>query len=98
MLQQGDVLIQTHNIPAEAQKFNSTILAEGEATGHVHEVKGKDFELLKQGQELFLRIQSGDCSVLHAEHNEVLIPPGEYKVGIVQEYDHLKEEARAVRD
>jgi hypothetical protein len=34
----------------------------------------------------------------HEEHKTVTIPPGEYRIGIVQEYDHFAEEARQVLD
>ena len=96
--QHGDVLItKVDAIPANAKKIDSRCLAEGETTGHAHRVVG-DAELLQLGQQLFLRVQGGDCRVIHEEHKEQAIPPGVYEIGRVQEYDHFAEEARKVAD
>jgi hypothetical protein len=50
-------------------------------------------------KEKYLRVL-GDkpAEVSHEEHKTIAIPPGEYRIGIVQEYDHFAEEARAVQD
>ena len=45
----------------------------------------------------FLRVEA-PIEVGHEEHKTVTIPPGEYRIGIVQEYDHFAEEARQVLD
>jgi hypothetical protein len=34
----------------------------------------------------------------HEEHNKITIPPGDYRIGRVLEYDHFAEEARIVQD
>jgi hypothetical protein len=34
----------------------------------------------------------------HEEHKTISIPPGEYRIGRVLEYDHFAEEARVVQD
>ncbi len=96
--QQGDVIIKSSRIPKSAKPINSNILAEGEATGHAHRVTGGDCQLLEEGQKIFMRILSGDCSVTHEEHADQAIAPGEYEIRQVLEYDHVAEEARAVRD
>jgi hypothetical protein len=59
------------------------ILAEGEVTGHVHEVKG-GAELfraddVREMEESFLRVLS-EATVEHAEHATITLPPGEYRV------------------
>jgi hypothetical protein len=95
--QQGDVLIVAAKIPGKAKKKNSYILAEGEVTGHAHRVEG-DAELLELGEKLFLRVMNGNVRVVHEEHKAQVIPPGEYEIRRVQEYNHFAEEARAVAD
>ena len=95
--QQGDVTIKPVVIPDVAESVGSRILAEGEATGHAHRVVG-EAELLRMGDQLFLRVLGGDVRVIHDEHAEIAIPPGEYEIGRVREYDHFAEEARQVRD
>ncbi len=97
--QQGDVMmIPVAQIPESAKPINSNVLAEGEATGHAHRVTGSDCQLLEEDQKIFMRILSGDCSVTHEEHADQAVAPGEYEIRQVLEYDHLKEEAHAVRD
>lgn len=95
--QHGDVTIKPARIPAKAQKVESRILAEGEATGHAHRVTG-DAELLRLGDRLFLRVLGGDVRVVHEEHAEISIPPGDYRIGRVREFDYFAEVARPVRD
>lgn len=36
--------------------------------------------------------------LVHEEHKTISVQPGEYRIGIVREYDHFKEEAREVVD
>ncbi len=101
--QQGDVLIVRSDgpIPSDAKPKKGLVLAEGEATGHAHRVvcpPGVSAEMLELGTKIFLRILGGNARVVHEEHKEQLIAPGDYEVRRVQEYDHFAEEARSVRD
>ena len=73
------------------------ILAGGETTGHAHRVEG-DVELYEMGEKILMRVLSGNARVVHEEHTLQEIPPGDYEVDIVQEYDPFKEEARRVAD
>ena len=98
MLQQGDVnLTLIPAIPKEARRVNHTTLAEGEVTGHSHQAQG-ECELLELGERLFLRVLGGDCRVVHEEHNEITVPPGNYEVTPTYEYDYDAEERRQVID
>lgn len=106
LIQQGDVLIKTiDRIPAGAnpvkRKNGRFVLAEGEVTGHAHTVEEKDTDLGVQLVELngtlYLKTFS-DTIIKHEEHKPVTVPAGEYEIGIVQEYDHFKEEAKRVQD
>jgi len=97
-IQQGDVNItKIEKIPVDAKIKPDRILRDGEVTGHAHRLKG-EAELLELGDRLFMRVLGGDVSVIHEEHNTVLIPPGEYEVTPTHEYDHFLEESRAVVD
>ena len=97
--QQGDVLIRPARIPAKAQPKEGRTLAKGEATGHAHVVEG-EAELLALGEKLFLRVLAGDVRVVHDEHGPISLPPGDYEVGRVREYDHFAEApaSQPVRD
>jgi hypothetical protein len=95
--QQGDVTIKPAPIPCEAKTVHTAVLAEGEATGHAHRFVG-DAALLRHGERLFLRAAGSDVKILHEEHGPLTLPPGEYEVGRVREYDHFAEETREVQD
>jgi hypothetical protein len=95
--QQGDVTIKPVGIPQDARRVNENVLADGEATGHAHRVVG-DAELLRLGDRLFLRVLGGDVRVIHEEHKEIPLLPGEYEIGRVREYDHVVELPYDVRD
>ena len=87
MWRQGDLLIvKVGAIPKDAVKCGSLILAEGEATGHMHELdKGEVYE--KEGV-LYFKVDSNEPATLnHPEHKAVTFEPGEYKVIRQREYE-----------
>ena len=87
MIRQGDILIvKVTGIPQDAVKHNNRILAEGEATGHMHELdSGEVYE--KEGV-LYFKVVQGKVSTLnHPEHKAVTFEPGEYKVIRQREYE-----------
>jgi hypothetical protein len=99
-LQQGDVLIEKSPIPEAAKKSskNRIVLAEGESTGHAHVITDTDnCTAFETDEALYLRVIN-EVEVKHEEHKIITLPPGDYKVRKVQEYDHFKEEARKVQD
>ena len=97
ILQQGDVLIETVNkIPERAKPRKDRVLAEGEATGHFHRA-GEGATVLEDGDDLFLLVKK-ECQVTHEEHGTITVPPGEFRVRRVREYDHWKERADIVKD
>lgn len=69
------------------------VLAEGESTGHAHIAIGEDLEF----NAGVLSAPKG-ARVVHEEHKEIVLPPGKFEVGRVQEYDHFTEEAKNVQD
>jgi hypothetical protein len=105
MYQQGDVvLVPIKKIPADLEKVKASVLQEGEATGHAHRLHGDGFEIYapkgpynNDTQRKHLRLLK-PVSLKHEEHKEIELPPGDYEVRIVREYDHFEEEARRVAD
>lgn len=81
---QGDVLLTPAKIPASAVKSKTkgrVVLAEGEATGHMHAIdyKAKQMEVFTDGPELYLRVNS-PVALTHQEHAAATIEPGDYVV------------------
>lgn len=73
------------------------IIAEGEATGHAHRVKGNNFRL--EGTIGSRTIIAEDSvEITHEEHDNFTIKAGEYETGTVIEQDHFADEAREVLD
>lgn len=96
-LQQGDVCIfKVDNI--KGNKLEHLTLAKGEKTGHHHTITEGDAELYEENGILYLRVNSKEATLTHQEHKSIVIGKGDYKIGIVQEYDHFAEEARRVAD
>lgn len=98
MIQQGDVLIRRSVIPKTAKrKDGRAVVAYGEVTGHCHEVIGEGVEVYEENGTLYVHAPQGG-TIQHEEHKPISLPPGDYQIGIVKEYDHFAEESRNVRD
>lgn len=97
--QQGDVLIKPAVIPADAVATKGSVLQEGEATGHAHRLHGDGFTVYEnpKTRKRHLRLVK-PTALRHEEHKEIALPPGDYEIDIVREYDHFEEEARRVAD
>jgi hypothetical protein len=95
MYQQGDVLLKTCAIDSENGKlFDGDLLHKGEQ--HHHRLRGK-FEMYDDGGVRHVRVIE-PTELFHEEHKTIELPPGEYKLDLVREYDHWDEESRAVID
>lgn len=99
--QQGDVLLrQVHAIPPGGRlkrHARGWVVAEGEVTGHCHEVIGEGVEIYEKDGTLYVSAPHGG-TMKHEEHKPIDLAPGNYAIGIVREYDHFAEDARQVRD
>ena len=86
MKRQGDLLIvRVDNIPLDAKSRKSRVLAEGEATGHLHELdSGEVYE--KDGVLYFKVSNEKPSTLLHPEHKAITFEPGAYKVVRQREY------------
>ena len=97
---QGDVVITVHNIPKDAKRTQTTVLAEGEATGHAHRImQGKAMLYMQASLGLmYLRVLSDRATIGHEEHEDMILPRGEYHIHIQREYDWFNETVRRVVD
>ena len=86
MKRQGDILIvKISSIPENATKRKSRVLAEGEATGHLHELDSG--EVYEKDGVLYFRVSNEKPStLLHPEHKVIIFEPGAYKVVQQREY------------
>ena len=94
------------------EQADRVVLAEGEATGHLHQIPynkqepgctilGYQEKMRWQGQEHlidYLEVYGESATMYHEEHNPLTIPKGTYKVSIVREYDPMSQIARSVYD
>lgn len=87
MKRQGDLLIvKVKKIPENAIGQNSRVLAEGEATGHKHELT--DGEVYAVGDVLYFRVPEGKSVTLnHPEHKPITFESGDYQIVAQREYE-----------
>jgi hypothetical protein len=115
---QGDIFFeQISEVPAgfrydPARPPDRIVLAEGEVTGHFHEIVDDATETVLLSPEdqsavddLILHIRTPEGAVVtHPEHAPITLPPGLWKVGRQREYEHgsitkdEQERARKVAD
>jgi hypothetical protein len=100
IVRQGDVLLRRiQSIPSDAkptQRDNGrVILAYGEVTGHAHAILEPTTVKLAKGIAEYLDAPEG-ATILHEEHDTILLPPGKYQ--IVHQREYSPAEIRRVRD
>jgi hypothetical protein len=88
LFRHGDVLIQTvGEVPANAQKLSTDVLAHGEVTGHSHRIESPEgVSLWSAGEVLFLQVFEREARVVHEEHAPIELPVGLYRVWRQREY------------
>ena len=82
----GDVLITEVDI-VKGKKLDHLILAEGESTGHKHQITEGEAELYEHEGTLFLRVLSEEAVLTHEEHKAIQIPKGDYIIMTQREYE-----------
>jgi hypothetical protein len=112
MYRQGDILfIETEYLPDNLYQLNHLIIAEGEATGHMHQIIGNTAILLEPEERTndwntvendrnkikFLKVLS-DSDVIHNEHHPITLPEGNYKIIQQREYVPGQRRGRYVID
>lgn len=82
LYRQGDLLIQSlDKAPKGKRRLRQNgVLAEGEVTGHMHQVEDTTkAEVYEIGKQLLLSTATG-IRIVHDEHNPLTLPAGDYKV------------------
>ena len=87
----GDLIIREIDEDSVRQgslwkKLDHLILAEGEATGHKHEIVEGDAELIEENGTLYLRVKSKEAKLTHPEHDTIIVPEGTFEVKHQREY------------
>jgi len=87
MKRQGDLLIiGVQEIPVTAIRKKDRVLAEGEVTGHLHELDSG--EVYESEGILYFKVDSESQTTLnHPEHKPVSFETGVYKVIRQREYE-----------
>ena len=73
------------------------ILAEGEATGHHHRIKGPKIRLYNDNGTRYLDAPRGGV-LTHPEHKEITVEPGIYIEIREREFDYFQNDIRRVVD
>ena len=89
---QGDVILVCNaKIPEEKRKLCHAVLAEGEVTGHKHQVTEGDVELYEDVVGgIYLKVFSLDAKITHEEHGLIKLPQGNYEVKNQREYHPVR--------
>jgi hypothetical protein len=86
MFRQGDVIITPTSSEILTPKLDHLILAEGEGTGHRHQITSGEAELVNLYGMLYLRVLSSTALLTHEEHGSIEIPQGNWKIRLQREY------------
>jgi len=93
---QGDILfIEITSLPEGISRLEHRIIAEGETTGHKHQVLDDVAYLYEDGNVKFLEALK-DVEVVHEEHHTIKLPKGVYK--IIQQREYTPQANRLVAD
>ncbi len=87
-IRQGDVILQPVKLTS-GKKLSHLTLAEGEVTGHSHQITSGNAELYEKDGTLYLKVLSETASLTHEEHKPVTIPQGNWIVRIQREYEPM---------
>ena len=94
----GDLLIRkVPSIPKTAIPTSTNIIAEGEKTGHNHELKGAQQVFETLDKQLYFEAKQ-DVILKHPEHNTLDIPKGCYVVEPQRRYNPFEDVQEEVVD
>ncbi len=86
LFRHGDLLIRkVPSIPKTAIPTSTNVIAEGEKTGHNHQLVGSH-QIFETGEATYFEAKQ-ELSIEHPEHNTIQIPKGIYKVAHEQSWN-----------
>lgn len=102
-MRHGDLSFRSiKNLPeGKTKKVSSYILAEGEYTGHNHNLAlkgGGSISVIAVDDSLFFEVSGSDAELMHPEHKTIVFKPGTYKMKKEREFDYFMKAIRQVRD
>jgi hypothetical protein len=85
---QGDLLIaDIEELPAGAKAVEGLVLVEGQATGHQHRILEENrARLFRMGTDLFVDVHGSKASLVHPEHDAIVLGKGLYRVWRQREF------------
>lgn len=84
-IRQGDVLLLPTS-ELQGVTLPHLVLAEGEVTGHKHQISAGEVDLYQSVDRLYLQVRSQTATLSHEEHKTVEIPQGNWMIRIQREY------------
>jgi len=98
LFRHGDLLIRkVSSIPKTAILASTNIIAEGEKTGHNHELKGSHQVFETLDKQLYFEAKQ-DVILKHPDHNTLEIPKGHYIVEHQRRYNPFEDIQEEVVD
>lgn len=98
MYRQGDVLlVKCAGLPPKVEKESNCVLAEGEVTGHKHQIH--ESAILWRGTRgrRYVEVTAPSATLVHEEHGPISLPgPAVYEV--VRQREYTPGEVRTVAD
>ena len=89
LFRQGDIYIESVRcLPEGATKQLTTVLADGELTGHTHRILDfRTASVFHLGVEMFVDVTTDRAEIVHEEHATIALNRGVYRVWQQREYD-----------
>ncbi len=86
---QGDIYVETvEAIPEAARQRDGGVLADGELTGHRHQVEDLGTALVFEDRgQLYVDVFADTANIVHEEHGTIQLLRGRYRVWRQREYD-----------
>lgn len=96
---QGDVsIIAVKGLPKKTKRVKGEpILARGEVTGHAHRMVEGKVRLYQLSGLLYLRVLSEFAKLYHEEHEDLVLPRGDYQINRQREYDWFSTSVEGMR-
>ena len=99
----NDTIFSQYTILMEKgyEKLDTTVVAEGEATGHRHTFKSGQVLLFKKKSDnapSIVLIGSQNSTLTHQQHLSITIPRGLYEIIRERSYDPFSKEEQTVED